>query len=80
MFDPAEHEPNDMVQAYWTGPGYDEFLNRAKKETGLEIVEWDSHYTLQFLVIVEGFTVKQIQTKLSRFVTKHFVLWRPDSS
>ncbi len=79
MFDASEHKPNEMVQAYWTAPGgYDGFLARACKETGLEIIEWDSHYTLQFLVVMEGYTVKQAQAKLSRFVAKHFALWRAE--
>ena len=69
-----------MMTAYSSlGPSYDDFKKLMEKETGLEIVEYDTHYTLQVFVDVSSYKgmLGQVQDKLARFVAKHFNAYVP---
>jgi hypothetical protein len=69
-----------MMTAYSSlGPDYDSFKNLIAKETGLDIIEYDTHYTLQVFVDVSEFkgTLQQVQAKVNRFVTKYFNAYVP---
>lgn len=72
-----------MMTAYsQIGDEYDDLKKLMEKETGLTIVEYDTHYTLQVFVDVSEcpeLSLKQIQKKLTTFVERHFAPYVPEA-
>lgn len=79
-YDKGLHRPTGMVNAYtcWKCD-YDTFLKDLREFTGLDVVEYDTHYTLQVLVDMgDGkLTEETAMRNLSSFVNIHFKAYDP---
>jgi len=66
--------PTMMTASSYLGESYDDFKNFLEKETGLSVVEYDTHYILQVYVELwnQKYTTAQAAKKLQQFVSKHF--------
>ena len=80
-YDEGIHTPTSMVTAYtiFANDDDDGFLKDVKEFTGLEIVEMDTYYTLQFLVDMgDGkLTEATVAANLLSFVNMHFKAYDP---
>ena len=66
-----------MLTAYTSLP--DNFEKKCEQDTGLTIVEYDTHYTLQFRIsVIDAHHIKKAMTLLRMWVDKHFDEYRPD--
>jgi hypothetical protein len=73
-------KPTSMLTAYSYFVGeYEDFLKAACEFTGLDILEYDTHYTLQFLVDMgDGkLTEQTVIRNLTAFVELHFKPYDP---
>jgi hypothetical protein len=71
---PAYGQPR-MMTAY---SGCGELLNLMQEETGLKIMEIDTHYVLQIHVAVPNpFMLREVRKKLEAFVNRHFEAYIP---
>lgn len=76
LYDERRHRPNQPITAYtlFNEETVGEFLLFASESTGLNIVEFDTFYTLQFRLEPgdEPFDRGNSLEKLTEFVAEHF--------
>lgn len=74
-------EPTMMTAYSSIGKDYEDIIKLCKKETGLEIGSYDTHYCLSFDVSfdepVTGETIMSARAKLEEFVDRHFSSYIP---
>lgn len=79
FYEEGTHRPTAMLTAYTCFKGeYHDFLKAAKKFTCLDIEEYETHYTIQFRVLLDGkITESEALRSLQQFVAKHFKPYDP---
>jgi hypothetical protein len=70
----ADGKPKMMTAYSCLGEDYNDFTKLLEKETGLCVIEYDTHYILQVYVemLNQKYTIVQAAKKLQQFVNKHF--------